>query len=44
MVMLLSINCFEGVYPEETVTFHPQGATMTGVLGILQQPSNIIHL
>ena len=32
-VMLLSVNSLGDVYPEETVTFHPQGATMTGVPG-----------
>ena len=30
---LLSVNSLGDVYPEETVTFHPQGATMTGVAG-----------
>ena len=32
-VKLLSFNSLGDVYPEETVTFHPQGATMTGVPG-----------
>ena len=32
-VKLLSINSLGDVYPEETVTFHPQGATMTEVSG-----------
>ena len=31
-VKLLSVNSLGDVYPEETVTFHPQGATMSGVL------------
>ena len=30
-VKLLSVNILGDVYPEETVTFHPQGATMSGV-------------
>ena len=30
-VKLLSVNSLLDVYPEETVTLHPQGATMTGV-------------
>ena len=34
-VKLLSVNSLGDVYPEETVTFHPQGATMTGVPGSL---------
>ena len=32
-VKLLSVNSLGDVYPEETVTFHCQGATMTGVPG-----------
>ena len=32
-VKLLSVNSLGDVYPEETVTFHPQGATMAGVPG-----------
>ena len=32
-VKLLSVNSLGDVYPEETVTFHPQGATMSGVPG-----------
>ena len=32
-VNLLSINSLGDFYPEQTVTFHPQGATMTGVPG-----------
>ena len=32
-VKLLSVNSLGDVYPEETVTFHPQGATMSGVNG-----------
>ena len=46
-VKLLSFNSLGNVYPEETVTFHPQGATMTGVPGdhirrinITSNPSN----
>ena len=47
-VKLLSVNSLGNVYPEETVTFHPQGATMTGVPGdpnrrrsnITRNPSN----
>ena len=30
-VKLLSVNTLGNVYPEETVTFHPQGATMSGM-------------
>ena len=32
-VKVLSVNSLGDVYPEETVTFHPQGTTMTGVPG-----------
>ena len=32
-VKLLSVNSIGDVYPEEAVTFHPQGATMSGVPG-----------
>ena len=32
-VKLLSVNSLGDVYPEETVTFHPQGVTMSGVPG-----------
>ena len=32
-VKLLSVNSLGDVYPEETVTFHPQGTTVTGVPG-----------
>ena len=34
-VKLLSVNSLGDVYLEETVTFHPQGETMTGVPGNL---------
>ena len=45
---LLSFNSLGDVYPEETVTFHPQGANVTGVTGdpnqrqinITRNPSN----
>ena len=30
-VKLLSVKSLADVYPEETVTYHPQGATMSGV-------------
>ena len=33
-VKLLSVNSLQDVYPEETGTFHPQGATMSGVAGV----------
>ena len=47
-VKLVSMNSLGDVYPEETVTFHPQVATMTGVPGdpnrrrinITRNPSN----
>ena len=32
-VKLLSVNSLGDVYPEETVSFHPQGAALTGVPG-----------
>ena len=32
-VKLLSVNSLGDLCPEETVTFHPQGATMSGVPG-----------
>ena len=35
--LLLSVNSLGDVYPEETVTFHPQGATMSGVPGYPNQ-------
>ena len=55
-VKLLSVNSLGDVYPEVTVTFHLQGATMTGVPAkpqlkmnkhykeSRQQPPNFIHL
>ena len=47
-VKLLSVHSLGDVYPEETVTFHRQGATMIGVPGdpnrrrinITRNPSN----
>ena len=36
-VKLLSVSSLGGVYPEETVTFHSQGAFMTGVPGDLNR-------
>ena len=32
-VKLLSVQSIRGVYPEETLTFHPQGVTMPAVPG-----------
>ena len=34
-VKLSSVNSLGDVYPEQTVTFHPQGVTMSGVPGDL---------
>ena len=36
-VKLLSVNSLGDGYPEETITFHPQGATMSGVAGVPDQ-------
>ena len=36
-VKLLSVNSIGDVYPEEAVTFHPQGATVSGVPGFPNQ-------
>ena len=32
-VKMISVNSLGNIYPEEIVTFHPRGATMTGVPG-----------
>ena len=45
-IKLFSVNSSEEAYPEETVIFHPQGATMSGVPGepSQRQINNFIHL
>ena len=41
-VKLFSVNNLGDVYPEETVTFHPQGVTMTGVPMKLSRPNKTL--